>query len=91
MGKAKSACVSVAGRDLLLPSAGALSAPHDGSSSLRPQHVGESTLHRLYDISCSSGSGSGLPFLVQRTVARQVTLVDCIGECPLVLLSTRNE
>lgn len=34
----------------------------------------------LYDHSCSSGSGSGLPLLVQRTVARQVTLLECIGK-----------
>ena len=33
----------------------------------------------MFDHSCTSGSGSGLPFLVQRTVARQVTLVECIG------------
>lgn len=33
----------------------------------------------LLDHSCTSGSGSGLPFLVQRTVARQITLVECVG------------
>lgn len=27
----------------------------------------------------TSGSGSGLPLLVQRTLAKQITLVDCIG------------
>lgn len=37
----------------------------------------------LLDHSCTSGSGSGLPFLVQRTVARQITLNECVGECPL--------
>lgn len=34
----------------------------------------------LLDHSCTSGSGSGLPFLVQRTVARQITLVECVGQ-----------
>ncbi|XP_043939750.1 activin receptor type-1-like [Protopterus annectens] len=34
----------------------------------------------LLDEYCTSGSGSGLPFLVQRTVARQVTLVECVGK-----------
>ncbi|KAF5928507.1 hypothetical protein HPG69_015113 [Diceros bicornis minor] len=29
---------------------------------------------------CTTGSGSGLPFLVQRTVARQVALVECVGK-----------
>ncbi|XP_038071354.1 TGF-beta receptor type-1-like isoform X2 [Patiria miniata] len=28
----------------------------------------------------TSSSGSGLPLLVQRTIARQITLVDCIGK-----------
>lgn len=36
----------------------------------------------LLDHSCTSGSGSGLPFLVQRTVARQITLNECVGKCP---------
>ncbi len=35
----------------------------------------------LLDHSCTSGSGSGLPFLVQRTVARQITLSECVGMC----------
>lgn len=35
----------------------------------------------LLDHSCTSGSGSGLPFLVQRTVARQITLNECVGKC----------
>lgn len=34
----------------------------------------------LLDSDCTTGSGSGLPFLVQRTVARQVALVECVGE-----------
>ncbi|KAL2081465.1 hypothetical protein ACEWY4_023318 [Coilia grayii] len=43
-------------------------------------NVGESTLADLLDHSCTSGSGSGLPFLVQRTVARQITLNECVGK-----------
>ncbi|XP_013763803.1 uncharacterized protein LOC102211727 [Pundamilia nyererei] len=46
-------------------------------------NVGESTLADLLDHSCTSGSGSGLPFLVQRTVARQITLNECVGRCPV--------
>nr|CAH8826967.1 unnamed protein product [Trichobilharzia regenti] len=30
--------------------------------------------------SCTSGSGSGIPFLVQRTIARHIRLVVCIGK-----------
>ncbi|XP_035995320.1 activin receptor type-1 [Fundulus heteroclitus] len=43
-------------------------------------NVGESTLADLLNHSCTSGSGSGLPFLVQRTVARQITLNECVGK-----------
>ncbi|XP_047671541.1 activin receptor type-1 isoform X2 [Tachysurus fulvidraco] len=43
-------------------------------------NVGDSTLAELLDHSCTSGSGSGLPFLVQRTVARQISLVECVGK-----------
>lgn len=28
----------------------------------------------------TSGSGSGLPLLIQRTISKQVTLLDCIGK-----------
>ncbi|XP_029972366.1 activin receptor type-1 [Salarias fasciatus] len=43
-------------------------------------NVGDSTLADLLDHSCTSGSGSGLPFLVQRTVARQISLIECVGK-----------
>ncbi|KAL3854908.1 hypothetical protein ACJMK2_014143 [Sinanodonta woodiana] len=46
----------------------------------RAQQVGDNSLQELLDASCTSGSGSGLPFLVQQTVARQVTLLECIGK-----------
>uniref|UniRef100_A0A8C5QWA2 receptor protein serine/threonine kinase n=1 Tax=Leptobrachium leishanense TaxID=445787 RepID=A0A8C5QWA2_9ANUR len=42
--------------------------------------VGDSTLGELIDDYGTTGSGSGLPFLVQRTVARQITLVECVGK-----------
>ncbi|XP_077394165.1 activin receptor type-1 [Festucalex cinctus] len=41
---------------------------------------GDGTLADLLDHSCTSGSGSGLPFLVQRTVARQISLMECVGK-----------
>ncbi|KAK6478445.1 activin receptor type-1-like isoform X1, partial [Huso huso] len=43
-------------------------------------NMGDSSLADLLDHSCTSGSGSGLPFLVQRTVARQITLAECVGK-----------
>lgn len=52
----------------------------NAADALIPTNVGDSTLADLFDHSCTSGSGSGLPFLVQRTVARQITLVDCVGK-----------
>ena len=42
--------------------------------------LGEDSLRSLIDQSCTSGSGSGLPFLVQRTVARQIILSDLVGK-----------
>ncbi|XP_071941771.1 activin receptor type-1-like isoform X2 [Antedon mediterranea] len=50
--------------------------PHE----LRAVPAGDSTLKDMFDHSCTSGSGSGLPFLVQRTVARQITLVEQVGK-----------
>ncbi|XP_055374629.1 activin receptor type-1 isoform X2 [Condylostylus longicornis] len=46
---------------------------------LRATSAGDSTLREYLQHSVTSGSGSGLPLLVQRTLAKQVTLVDCIG------------
>lgn len=48
-------------------------------TALTPMLPGDDSLTRLLENSCSSGSGSGLPFLVQRTVARQIVLCDLIG------------
>ncbi|XP_041036337.1 activin receptor type-1-like isoform X3 [Carcharodon carcharias] len=53
---------------------------HSKAEMLRVTELGDNTLTDLFDHSCTSGSGSGLPFLVQRTVARQITLVECVGK-----------
>ncbi|ELT90987.1 hypothetical protein CAPTEDRAFT_109715, partial [Capitella teleta] len=53
---------------------------YDFNGDLRAEQAGDSTLKDMYESSQSSGSGSGLPLLVQRTVARQVSLVECIGK-----------
>ncbi|XP_053154096.1 LOW QUALITY PROTEIN: serine/threonine-protein kinase receptor R3 [Hemicordylus capensis] len=47
---------------------------------LKASAVGDSTLDDLLNDDCTTGSGSGLPFLVQRTVARQITLAECVGK-----------
>ncbi|XP_046415333.1 activin receptor type-1 isoform X1 [Neodiprion fabricii] len=47
---------------------------------LRATAAGDSTLKEYLDgRSLTSGSGSGLPLLVQRTLAKQVALVECLG------------
>ncbi|KAK2144657.1 hypothetical protein LSH36_739g00007 [Paralvinella palmiformis] len=46
---------------------------------LKVEQCGDSTLQGYLDNS-SSGSGSGLPLLIQRTVAREIQLVECIGK-----------
>ncbi|KAL7738669.1 hypothetical protein ACLKA6_006955 [Drosophila palustris] len=46
---------------------------------LRATSAGDSTLREYLQHSVTSGSGSGLPLLVQRTLAKQVTLMECIG------------
>ncbi|GIY48722.1 hypothetical protein CDAR_314641 [Caerostris darwini] len=40
----------------------------------------DSTLKEIFEHSITSGSGSGQPLLIQRTLARQITLVNCIGK-----------
>ncbi|KAF4010234.1 hypothetical protein G4228_001372 [Cervus hanglu yarkandensis] len=52
----------------------------ESSLILKPSEQGDSMLGDLLDSDCTTGSGSGLPFLVQRTVARQVALVECVGK-----------
>uniref|UniRef100_A0A663N922 receptor protein serine/threonine kinase n=1 Tax=Athene cunicularia TaxID=194338 RepID=A0A663N922_ATHCN len=52
----------------------------DTDLMLKASMLGDSTLEDLLNDDCTTGSGSGLPFLVQRTVARQITLVECVGK-----------
>ncbi|XP_052604973.1 serine/threonine-protein kinase receptor R3 isoform X1 [Peromyscus californicus insignis] len=52
----------------------------ESSLILKASEQGDSMLGDLLDSDCTTGSGSGLPFLVQRTVARQVALVECVGK-----------
>ncbi|XP_042898822.1 activin receptor type-1 [Parasteatoda tepidariorum] len=47
---------------------------------LRATAAGDNTLKEIFEHSVSSGSGSGLPLLIQRTLARQITLAECIGK-----------
>ncbi len=47
------------------------------SSLLMPS---QQTLHEYIDEWSNSGSGSGLPLLVQRTIARQIGLQEIIGK-----------
>ncbi|GAB6020548.1 hypothetical protein CHUAL_003231 [Chamberlinius hualienensis] len=42
--------------------------------------AGDSTLREIFDHTMSSGSGSGLPLLIQRTLAKQISLMECIGK-----------
>ncbi|KAG8452340.1 hypothetical protein GDO86_004228 [Hymenochirus boettgeri] len=52
----------------------------DDVDLIKTSIAGDSTLGEFLDEYCTTGSGSGLPFLVQRTVARQITLVECVGK-----------
>lgn len=48
---------------------------------VRASTVGDSTLREIYEVSCSSGSGGGgLPILMQKTLANQVSLMERIGK-----------
>lgn len=38
------------------------------------------TLQEVFQHSVTSGSGGGLPLLIQRTLSKQVSLVECIGK-----------
>ncbi|XP_050093465.1 activin receptor type-1-like [Anopheles aquasalis] len=46
---------------------------------LQATSAGDSTLREYLQHSVTSGSGSGLPLLIQRTLAKQVSLGECIG------------
>lgn len=47
---------------------------------LRATAAGDSTLREYLEHSMTSGSGSGLPLLIQRTLAKQISLSECIGK-----------
>ncbi|KAF5307599.1 hypothetical protein FQR65_LT06755 [Abscondita terminalis] len=47
---------------------------------LRATAAGDSTLREYLEHSLTSGSGSGLPLLIQRTMAKQISLLECIGK-----------
>ncbi|KAF9410007.1 hypothetical protein HW555_010787 [Spodoptera exigua] len=47
---------------------------------LRATAAGDSTLREYLEWSVTSGSGSGLPLMVQRTLAKQVSLCECVGK-----------
>ena len=55
------------------------------------QAAGDSTLREIFDHSMTSGSGSGLPFLVQRTLAKQIALRECIGKGRCVQTKTKTK
>ncbi|XP_017883324.1 activin receptor type-1-like [Ceratina calcarata] len=57
------------------------SSPNSSNShELKATAAGDSTLKEYLDgRSLTSGSGSGLPLLVQRTLAKQISLVECLG------------
>ncbi|XP_072553148.1 serine/threonine-protein kinase receptor R3 isoform X3 [Salminus brasiliensis] len=49
-------------------------------SMLKMPSGGDPTYGDIFDEFCTSGSGTGLPYLVQRTMARQISLVECVGK-----------
>ncbi|MPC33209.1 Activin receptor type-1 [Portunus trituberculatus] len=46
----------------------------------RATAAGDSTLREIFNDSITSGSGSGLPLLIQRTLAKQIWLAEVIGK-----------
>ncbi|XP_023247798.1 activin receptor type-1-like, partial [Copidosoma floridanum] len=66
---------------LLAFSAGSTGGNASCSHELRATAAGDSTLKEyLEGQSLTSGSGSGLPLLVQRTLGKQVELVECLSK-----------
>ncbi|XP_034151934.1 serine/threonine-protein kinase receptor R3 isoform X2 [Esox lucius] len=52
---------------------------HDVTMLKAPSKA-DPTYEDIFDEFCTSGSGTGLPYLVQRTMARQISLVECVGK-----------
>ena len=47
---------------------------------LRVTAAGDSTLREVFDQDMSSGSGSGLPLLTQRSMCKDIELLECVGK-----------
>lgn len=54
--------------------------PDDNDVTIKVLLGEDPTYGDLYGEFCTSGSGTGLPYLVQRTMARQISLVECVGK-----------
>ncbi|XP_030623182.1 serine/threonine-protein kinase receptor R3 isoform X2 [Chanos chanos] len=52
----------------------------EDTTMLKVPSGGDPTYGDIFDEFCTSGSGTGLPYLVQRTMARQISLVECVGK-----------
>nr|XP_023700242.1 activin receptor type-1-like isoform X2 [Paramormyrops kingsleyae] len=52
---------------------------HD-PNMLKLPHGADPSYGEIFEEFCTSGSGTGLPYLVQRTMARQISLVECVGK-----------
>ncbi|XP_029993591.1 serine/threonine-protein kinase receptor R3 isoform X2 [Sphaeramia orbicularis] len=50
------------------------------ATMLKVPNGDDPTYGDIFDEFCTSGSGTGLPYLVQRTMARQISLVECVGK-----------
>ncbi|XP_013874378.1 serine/threonine-protein kinase receptor R3 [Austrofundulus limnaeus] len=54
--------------------------PEAHGAMIKVPNGDDPTYGDIFDEFCTSGSGTGLPYLVQRTMARQITLVECVGK-----------
>ncbi|XP_027874014.1 serine/threonine-protein kinase receptor R3 [Xiphophorus couchianus] len=54
--------------------------PEDHGLTVKVPTGNDPTYGEIFDEFCTSGSGTGLPYLVQRTMARQISLVECVGK-----------
>jgi serine/threonine protein kinase len=52
----------------------------DGQPRLKVTATGDSTLREIYDQTITSGTGWGMPLLKERTIAKDITLMECIGK-----------
>ncbi|KAG7471873.1 hypothetical protein MATL_G00102690 [Megalops atlanticus] len=50
------------------------------TAMLKVSNGADPTYGDIFDEFCTSGSGTGLPYLVQRTMARQISLAECVGK-----------